>query len=358
MITRTLKLKLTKKQETILNQWLWHLTGLWNFAIKKIENDARDKVYYSRFTFINLTAYHSERMQIPSVVMAGILDQAYLAWQHCFKKISGKPKLKGQRNKLNSIPFPNLLRSPKNNYIGLPGLGKVRFYKQDLPEAKIKCGRIIKKASGWYVCLWIDTDHRFPVKETNKAVGIDPGFSTLLTLSDGTKFENPRELRKGAKRLAQAQRGKHKKLTARLHERQANRRNDRNHKISRKLVENYGTIYYSNDNFKGMAKLLGKSVTEASLGDLIGKLMYKSKTCGRELKAVNSMYTTMTCSNCGALSGPRGLDGLAVRSWECSACGAQHDRDGNSAMQVLKIGLGTSHERELCYSAKHSTGIW
>ncbi len=190
--------------------------------------------------------------------------------------------------------------------------------------------------------LWLDTEHKFPIKETDKVVGIDPGFSTLLTLSDGIKIENPRELRKGAERLAQAQRGNRKKLTARLLERQTNRRNDRNYKISRWLVENYRTIYYSDDNFKAMAKRFGKSVSEACLGSLIEMTTYKCHIGGRKFVPVNSCKTTMTCSKCGALTGPTGLSGLAVRYWVCSACGAHHDRDSNSSVVVLNTGLGIS----------------
>ena len=207
------------------------------------------------------------------------------------------------------------------------------------PDQVPRCG----KASGWYLCLWLDAEHKFPVKKTDKAVGIDPGFHTLLTLSDGTKIENPRELRKGAKRLAQAQRGNAKHLVARLLERQANRRNDRNHKISRWLVENYKTIYYSDDNFRGMARKFGKSVSEACIGNLIQMVNYKCRTGGREAIPIKSFKTTMTCSACGALTGPTGLGGLAVRHWGC-ACGAQHDRDKNSANVILNAGLGTSHE--------------
>ena len=351
MIVRTLKLRLSKSQEQQLEQWLWNLTGLYNWGIKKIEHDANNKIFYSTFDFVNLIADHSKRMEIPSHTMQGTLQQAYNAWQMCFKKIAKKPKLKGQRNKLNSIPFPDPLREPKNNKIGIPCLGKIRYHKQELPVAKIKCGRILKKASGWYLCLWLDTDNKFEVKDTNKAVGIDPGFSTLLTLSDGTKIENPRELRKGERRIAQAQRGNNKRLSARLQEKQANRRNDRNHKISRWLVENYKTIYYSDDNFKSMSKHFGKSVAEAGLGDLMNKTTYKSKICGREFKSVNSKNTTMTCSVCGALTGPTGLDGLAVRYWVCSACGAQHDRDFNSSHVVYNIGAGAAHEKELSHVA-------
>ena len=351
MIVRTLKLKLTKTQEAMLNQWLWNLTGVYNWAIKKIEHDSADKIYHSQMSFQNLLADHGKKLDIPSHTLQGTLRQAYDAWQRCFKKLSKKPHLKGMRNKLNSISFPDALRKPRDNKISVPGLGKVRYHKQDLPGANIKCGRIIKKASGWYLCLWLDCDHKFPVKDTDKAVGIDPGFKTLLTLSDGTKFENPRELRKGAKRLAQAQRAHNKRLAARLQERQANRRNDRNHKISRCLVENYKTIFYSDDNFKGMDKIFGKSVNEAGLGDLIGKLDYKCRVGGRRLEGKNSKHTTMTCSSCGALTGPTGLDGLAVRQWVCSACGAVHDRDTNSAVNILNAGLGTSHERGIRHLA-------
>lgn len=345
MIIRTLKLRLTKKQETTLDGWLWNLTGLYNFAIKRIEHDAHDKIYHSSFACQNWVAGHSDRMAIPSHTMHGILAQAHTAWQRCFKKMAKKPRLKGQRNKLNSIPFPDPLRKPAHNRISVQGIGSVRYHKQELPAGKIKCGRIVKRASGWYLCLWLDCDHVFPVQDTDKAVGIDPGFKTLLTLSDGTKIENPRELRKGAERLAQTQRGGRKQLSSRLQERQVNRRRDRNHKISRRLVEQYKTIYYSDDNFKGMAKRFGKSVTEAGLGQLIRMIEYKGRTGGRKIVAVDSRYTTMTCGQCGALTGPTGLRGLAVRQWECSACGASLDRDRNSANVVLNAGLGWSHER-------------
>ena len=55
----------------------------------------------------------------------------------------------------------------------------------------------------------------------------------------------------------------------------------------------------------------------------------------------------MTCSNCKSLTGPTGLDGLKVRNWVCTACGAVHDRDLNSAMVILNAGVGTTLEREV-----------
>jgi transposase len=85
-------------------------------------------------------------------------------------------------------------------------------------------------------------------------IGIDPGFSNLLTTSDGEIIEHPRELEASAERLAQAQRGPNQELAARIQERAANRKRDRNHKLSCRLVAENILIAFSKDNIKGMAK--------------------------------------------------------------------------------------------------------
>ena len=346
MITRELKLRTTKKQEQQLNAWLFHLTGVYNWTIRKIELNARDRVYFSKFDLHSCVVRHGRRVCIPSHTINGILDQAFTAWSRCFKRISKQPKLKSVRNKLNSIPFPDVIPQSRitDKTIRIPGLGKTRYYKQALPKGKVKCARIVRRASGWYLQLTIDTSHKFSTKQTTDRVGIDTGFKHLATLSNGKKFDNPRNYSKTQERLAQAQRGKNKKLVARLHERIKNRRKDYNHKVSRKIVENYKEIYITNDNLRGQSKLFGKSVSDAGISQLRQFIIYKSDVHGRKCVLVDSKYTTMTCSNCGSRTGPAGLSKLAVRDWECSACGAQHDRDINAAKVILKAGLGWSLE--------------
>lgn len=354
MVTRELKLNLTTRQKNTLNVWLKQLTGVYNWAIRKIELNAKNKIYFSRFDFTNLLAGSSKKLKVPSHTVQGVLDQAYTSWKRCFKKMSMKPKLKSVRNKLNSIPFPDPISSNriKEKLIRIPRLGWVKFYKQNLPESKIKCARIIRKASGWYLQVTLDTAHKFPVKNINRKVGIDTGFKHLAILSDGTKFNNQRNYRKAQKRLAQAQRGKRKKLTARLHERVKNKRNDYNHKVSRKIVENYSEIYITNDNLKDQAKLFGKSISDAGISQLRNFIIYKGDVHGRKVKLVDSKYTTMTCSNCGSRNGPTGLFGLVVRTWKCSACGSQHDRDINAAKVILKSGLGWSLDNARTHAAR------
>jgi len=82
---------------------------------------------------------------------------------------------------------------------------------------------------------------------------------------------------------------------------------------------------------------------DAGISQLRQFISYKCDNHDRKCVLVDSKYTTMTCSNCWSRTGPTGLDGLGVRSWRCSACGAQHaDRDQNSAKVILNSGLGCS----------------
>ena len=43
------------------------------------------------------------------------------------------------------------------------------------------------------------------------------------------------------------------------------------------------------------------------------------------------LKSTQTCSNCKAMTGPRGRKGLGVSSWACLKCGRHHERNQNSA---------------------------
>ena len=348
MIQRQLKLRLTRKQEATLVEWLPVLTSVWNWSIRKIELDAKGGIYYTPKGFQNLLAGTSKTLGIPSHTIQGMLALAHTSWQRCFKKLAKKPRLKGQRNRLNSIPFPDPIGAPTSNKIKIPGLGMVRYHKQELPTGKIKCGRVVRRASGWYLCLFIDAQPATIPRMANNAIGIDPGYSHLITTSAGEKIEHPKELQRSIKRMGQAQRGGNKALVARLHERIANQRKDRNHKLSRQLVAENAVIVFSKDNLRGLSRAgFGKSVSAAAHGQLRDMLAYKSRAGGTQYLEVASTNSTRTCSSCGAKTGPQGRAGLSVRQWACSACGTQHDRDINAAINTLIAGVGTTLERRV-----------
>ncbi len=344
MIQYQLKLRMCKSQEQQCEQFLYHLSSVWNWAVRKIELSAKDHIYFSKMEFQNLLANHSERMGIPSHTLQGVICTAHDAWKRCFKKIGGKPRLKGMRNKMTSIPFPDPIRAPKGNRITLPSIGSVRFHKMEIPEGKIKCGRVVKRASGWYLCLFIDAERKPIERVASGQIGIDPGFSNLLTTSDGEVIEHPRELEAAATRLAQAQRGHDKQLAARIQERIANRKKDRNHKLTTRLVSENILIVWSKDNHRGIAKKFGKSVSSSAHAQIRGMLSYKSPTSGTTFIDTASKDSTKTCNICHKPTGPSGLAGLSVRSWVCRGCGASHDRDVNAAINTLNFGAGCAHE--------------
>lgn len=324
------------------------LTSIWNWSIHKIENDAQGGIYYTPKVFHNLLAGTSKTLGIPSHTIQGMLSLAHQSWQRCFKKLAKKPRLKGNRNRLSSIPFPDPIGAPANNKIKVPGLGMVRYHKQALPKGKIKQGRIVRRASGWYLCLFIDAEPNTIPITGNGVIGIDPGYKHLLTFSTGEKVDHPRELQRNLKRLGQAQRGNDNQLAARVQEKIANQRKDRNHKLSRRLVSENAVICFSKDNLRGLSRAgFGKSVASAGHGQLRGMLAYKSRAGGRRYLEPDSPGSTRTCSICGARTGPQGRAGLSVREWVCTACGTHHDRDINSAVNTLIAAVGTTVERRV-----------
>lgn len=347
MIQCQIKLKLTARQERTLDRWLYHLTPIWNWAIKRIERDAELSIYHGSLDFRGLLNGHGAKIGLPQHAICGTLWAAHTAWRRCFRRISRKPRLKGRRNQLNSIHFSHGTTINQNRVL-VPKLGKIRFHKQQIPQGRIGQIRLVKRASGWYACLFIQAESASIPRMGDQVVGIDPGFSNLLTLSNGQKVQHPRELEAAALRLAQAQRGRNRRLAARLQERITNRRKDRNHKLSRRLVSENVFIAFSKDRINGIAKRFGKSVASSSHYQLRSMLSYKSSRTGDTIYVEpDSKNSTMRCSVCKALTGPTGLRGLAVREWTCSDCGSQHDRDINAAINALIAGAGMVLERKV-----------
>lgn len=344
MVQCQLKLKLTKRQERQLDRWLRHLTGVWNWAVRKIKNDAQGGVYYTRLGFRALLNGHGRKIGIPQDAIYGTLATAYTAWQWCFKKIARTPRLKGRRNRLNSVAFAHGVKII-NGRLAIVGLGRVRFYKQEIPEGHVGQFRLVKRASGWYACLFIQAEPNAIPRVAGGQIGIDPGFNDLLTLSTGEKIAHPRELEISALRLAQAQRGNNRKLASRVQEHISNQRKDRNHKLTRRIVSENVVIRFSKDNIKGIAKRFGKSVASSGHYQLRQMFLYKSRTGGSEYDEPDSKKSTIICSACGAETGPRGLAGLKVRHWQCVGCGTHHDRDINSAVNALNAAPGAGVER-------------
>lgn len=370
MIQWRIKLKPNATQERQLKEWFNICTGIWNWAIRKIELDGKDGFWYSQTQFNNILAGHPQKLEIPNCMMQGMLTRAWRTWKECFKKNKGvhpakwsRPRLKGFKSPLTSLPLPHPgdTRLLDRNHVRLAKLGAVKFCPLAIPEGKIKCSAILREPSGYYLCLFIDVPAQKIDCLPGEMVGIDPGFKDLLNLSTGEKVNNPPEIQAAIERtearLIQANRGKDYKLVRRLNERLRNLKKQRNHVISKDLVRRFEVIAVAKDNESAMAKTrrvqnksgqkvkrkgFGASVTAATHYQLRQMIQYKALANGREYHEVDGKYSTRQCSRCLEMTGPKGIENLGVREWVCSSCGAEHDRDTNAALNVLMKALGAN----------------
>lgn len=137
---------------------------------------------------------------------------------------------------------------------------------------------------------------------------------------------------------------KQKHRVAKLHEHVANRAKDFNHKLSRKLVEEYDFIAMENLNIEGMRKnhYLAYSIADARWYQLSKFIRYKCSWYGKEFKQVDRFYaSSKICSCCGAYHKDI-VNSLSVREWTCPDRGTHHDRDVNAARNILTQALSAA----------------
>ncbi|MFK0050278.1 RNA-guided endonuclease InsQ/TnpB family protein [Streptomyces sp. NPDC090741] len=228
-------------------------------------------------------------------------------------------------------------------------------WSRPLPEGAMPSTVTISRdaAGRWFVSLLCE-DTPAPMPATARAVGIDAGLMSLVTLSTGEKVTNPRHERRDRVRLAKAQRDLARKekgsknrekacrKVARIHARIADRRRDFLHKLSTRLVRENQTLVIEDLTVRTMVKnhKLARSISDASWAELRSMLEYKCAWYGRRLVTVDRWFpSTKLCSRCGALAASMPLH---VRTWTCEYCGTTHDRDENAAVNLLAAGLAVT----------------
>ncbi|WP_409474920.1 RNA-guided endonuclease InsQ/TnpB family protein [Streptomyces sp. HC307] len=136
-------------------------------------------------------------------------------------------------------------------------------------------------------------------------------------------------------------RRKAKLAVAKIHARIADQRRDFIEQETIQIARESQAVYLEDLNVKGMASAKGKrgkSVHDQSLGMFARTLEAKCRRYGRGFVRVDRWFpSTQLCSNCGALTGPKGITQLGIRKWTC-ACGAVHDRDGNAEINLRHEG--------------------
>ena len=136
--------------------------------------------------------------------------------------------------------------------------------------------------------------------------------------------------------LATAQRARKRRQATNIHARITNARRDFHHKLSTRIAREFDYIAVGNVNAAGLAKTrLAKSVLDAGWSSFRNMLRYKATAHGAWYEEVNESFSSRVCSSCASETGPKGVADLGIRSWVCSGCGISHDRDINSARNIL-----------------------
>lgn len=288
------------------------------------------------------------------------LDAAYQQFFRRLKdpkiKKQGFPRFKSRRNSWQSMSYPQSVYLTKNQ-IRIPKLGRVKIKQSRAFDGKIKTVTLKKTPTNKYFVSILVTDSK-PLPELPKkiksVVGVDLGLKTIAAVTDGVEnksIANPRyyihhaqKLRHEQKSLSRKQRGSHRyrvqrKKVAKVHEKLTNARSDYLHKLTTQLVSDNQAVVVEDLNIVGMQKnrKLAKHIGDVGWGEIIRQLEYKCHWTGKHLIKVDRYFpSSKTCHSCGTIN--KELD-LEERTWTCSTCGSDIDREVNAAQNVRTEGI-------------------
>jgi IS605 OrfB family transposase len=341
---RTLRLKVKSEAYAWLNAAAIEVNQVWNFAnatsYKALRPFFGPPQWLSGYDLDKLTAGASQYFEKIGSGTIQRVNAELATRRRQFKKAKLRWRVsRGSRRSLGWVPFKGVQLKHKGKSTRFSGKAFRVFEAELLEEVKWKSGCFAQDAVGdWWLCVAIERLIA-PKAATHPEVGLDLGLKDIVTTSDGEKLEAGHFYRHIEQSIAQAQRRAHPHQAKRLHRTAARRRKDALHKFSRRMVNRYQTIIVGDVSSPQLAKTrMAKSVLDAAWGMLRAQLQSKGHEAGRSVLIVSERNTTRTCSRCGALTGPTGLDRLAVRVWKCSGCGDTHDRDVNAARNILLVG--------------------
>jgi putative transposase len=364
----------TKAQETAIERSIGACRWVYNKVLETRKTAYEtDKTSLTLFDTIKLLpawkAEHGFLKKAHSQALQNACVRVDLAFKAFFRRVKagetpGFPRFRS-RFRYDSLTFPGSgFKLTDDGKLDVSKIGRVKIILHRPIEGAIKTLTVKRTSTGkWFASFSCEVEAK-PLVANPKAVGIDVGLLNFATLSTGEVVENPRFFKQARKALAKVSRriAKHEKGTperrfhrqavALTHEKTANRRKDFAHKLSHRLVRDFGILCFEDLNVKNMSKSaagtvenpgtnvaqktgLNRSIFDAAWTQLTQFTSNKAESAGRKFAWVNPRNTSKMCSRCGALVDKD----LSVRVHNCSSCGLKMNRDHNAALNILRLGL-------------------
>ena len=237
--------------------------------------------------------------------------------------------------------------------INLPKIGGVRMREELRYSGEITKVVISKHNNKWFASITVrrldSSNYKHQpalLDDTKEPIGIDVGINTLATCSNGDTYDNPRPLKRYERKLAREQRKlsrkvkgsqnwhKQKRRVTAVHARIAHIRSDAHHQATIRIVRKASAIGIETLNISGLLKnrKIAKALSDSALGGFLTKLKYKADRRGIPIDEADRFFaSSKTCSSCGHKKADLTL---SERTYHCSECGFEADRDLNAALNL------------------------
>lgn len=303
---------------------------------------------------------------VDSIALQASREHLQNAFRNFFHAISGKrrggvvgyPKFKSKKSEQSYTTKRvgnNIQLDFQRKKIKLPKLGWLPYRDNREFEGEIKRVTVRQTTTGkYFASILVEEEMDIQpvmVDETKaKITGLDMSMDKFFVDEMGESPEFNRWYRSLEKKLVREQRrlsrkkkgsknrDKQRKRVAAVHEKIRNLRQDFVHKLSKQLVDNKDVIVVENLSLSGMSRALklGKSVHDLGYSEFVRQLQYKSKWYGAILIEADKWFaSSKTCSKCGYVH--KQLQ-LTDRTWVCSNCGTEHNRDQNAGQNLVEYG--------------------
>lgn len=350
------------------------------YVYENLENLASGKDFISAFSYSkrvnNDPNTPSWLKEVPSKAVKQSLIYAERAFKDYFSKRKGKPKFK-KKGTNDSFYLIGTLKVDRHR-IFVPVLKWIRLKEFGYIPKNISSVTISMKNGRYYISCLSKEEKDERIALSNESMGIDFGLKDQFITEDRTIPSINRSLR--IKKLEQCLRREQRRLSrkieanmiekiyyqrgtkkgqlksykwlkplsecknfqkqklkvARLHERLTRIRTDYNRKAIHSLVleRKPSSITIENLAVRNLMKNrhLSKAIMKAQWYQ---SRLYLENLCSRlgiELRVVDRFYpSSKLCSTCGFKYKDLKLN---ERSWICSNCGSEHDRDRNAAINL------------------------